>query len=83
MMDTQGVMGALDTALPGQDRLFNLGNTHPHTVNDLVSGLETALGKTAIRHYVDLPNLGDVLQTHSNISAATAAFNYTPQVCIR
>lgn len=77
----QGVMGAIDTAAPGQDRLFNLGNTHPHTVNELVSGLEVALGKTAVRHYVDVPNLGDVLQTHSNISAAAAAFNYSPQVC--
>lgn len=76
----QGVMGALDTSEPGQERLFNLGNTHPHTVSDLVSGLETVLGKTAVRHYVDLPNLGDVLQTHSNISAAQAAFNYSPQV---
>lgn len=73
-------MGALDTAEPGQERLFNLGNTHPHTVSELVSGLENVLGKSAVRHYVDLPNLGDVLQTHSNISAAAAAFNYSPQV---
>ena len=76
----QGVLGALDTAAPGQDRLFNLGNTNPHTVNELVSGLEVALGKTAVRQYFDLPNLGEVLQTHSNISAAAAAFNYSPKV---
>lgn len=76
----QGVLGALDTAEPGQGRLFNLGNTHPHTVNELVSGLEVALGKPAVRQYFDLPNLGEVLQTHSNISAAAAAFNYSPQV---
>lgn len=76
----QGVMGALDTSEPGQERLFNLGNTHPHTVSELVSGLETVLSKQAVRHYVDLPNLGEVLQTHSNISAAATAFNYSPQV---
>lgn len=80
LLVVQGILGALDTAKPGEDRIFNLGNTHPHTVSELVSGLETALEKTAVRHYVDLPNLGDVLQTHSNISAATAAFNYSPQV---
>jgi nucleoside-diphosphate-sugar epimerase len=53
----QGILGALDTAEPGKDRLFNLGNTHPHTVNELVTGLETALGKSAVRQYVELPNL--------------------------
>jgi hypothetical protein len=76
----QGVLGALDTARAEAQHLFNLGNTHPHTVSDLVAGLERALGKRAVRLYVDLPNLGDVLQTHSNISAAHAAFNYSPEV---
>lgn len=46
-----------------------------------MTGLENVLGKQAIRHYVDVPNLGDVLQTHSNITAAAEAFNYAPQVC--
>ena len=76
----QGVLGALDTAAPGQQRIFNLGNTQPHTVSDFVSLLEAALGKDAIRHYRDLPRLGDVLRTHSNITAAHEALGYQPQV---
>jgi hypothetical protein len=76
----QGILGAVDTSDEGQERIFNLGNTHPHTVSEFVDLLEAALGKAAIRHYVDMPNLGDVLQTHSNITAANQAFGYRPQV---
>ena len=78
----QGVLGAIDTAAPGQERIFNLGNTTPHTVSEFVTLLEQALGKEAIRHYRALPRLGDVLKTHSNITAAHAAFGYQPQVSL-
>lgn len=78
----QGVLGAIDTAAPGQQRIFNLGNTKPHTVSDFVGLLEAALGKEAIRHYRDLPRLGDVLRTHSNITAAHEAFGYQPRVSL-
>ena len=76
----QGILGAVDTAAPGQKRMFNLGNTQPHTVSHFVSLLESALGKEAIKHYQELPRLGDVLKTHSNISAAHEAFGYAPEV---
>jgi len=76
------VLGAIDTAVPRQERLFNLGNTHPHSVSEFVGLLEMALQKKAKRSYVDLPRLGDVLQTHSNISAAAAAFGYAPQTSL-
>ena len=58
----QGILGAVDTAAPGQKRMFNLGNTQPHTVSHFVSLLESALGKEAIKHYQELPRLGDVLK---------------------
>jgi UDP-glucuronate 4-epimerase len=77
-----GVLGAIDTAAPGQERIFNLGNTQPHTVSDFVTYLEKALGKKALRHYQDLPHLGDVLSTHSNISAAHKALGYEPHVSL-
>lgn len=74
----QGVLGAVDSAKAGQERIFNLGNTHPHTVSDFVDTLERALDKKAIRNFVALPRLGDVLQTHSNITLAKLAFGYAP-----
>ena len=74
----QGVLGAIDTAQPKDERILNLGNTHPRTVSEFVDLLEKGLNKKANRNYVDLPKLGDVLQTHSNISQAQAAFNYKP-----
>lgn len=77
-----GVLGAIDTAAPGQERIFNLGNTQPHTVSDFVTLLEKALGKKALRHYQDLPHLGDVLRTHSNITAAHEALGYLPLVSL-
>lgn len=78
----EGILGALDSAAPGVERLFNLGNTHPHTVSEFVTLLEAALAKPAVRNYVALPALGDVLQTHSNISHAAAAFGYTPRISL-
>jgi hypothetical protein len=76
----QGILGAIDTAVPRQKRTFNLGNTTPHTVTEFVTLLESALGMKAVRDYVRLPQLGDVLHTHSNITAAADAFGYAPQV---
>lgn len=78
----QGILGALDTTAPGQERLFNLGNTHPHTVSEFVDLLEGALGKAAVRHLVSMPRLGDVMQTHSNITAAREEFGYEPSVSL-
>ncbi|CAD7700251.1 unnamed protein product [Ostreobium quekettii] len=79
-----GVLGALDTAPPStrelaENRLFNLGNTRPVTVTEFVTELEAALGLEAQRKFVPVPNLGDVLLTHANVSAAGSAFGYSPQ----
>ena len=83
-----GVLGALETAPPsiqGQAtyRLFNLGNTMPVTVTDFVTELEAALGLRAKREYVPVPNLGDVLITHANVTAAHEAFGYSPETSLR
>ena len=78
----QGVLGAIDTSAAGRNRIFNLGNTTPHTVSEFVTLLEQALGKEAVRHYRALPRLGDVLKTHSNITAAQTAFGYEPKVSL-
>lgn len=63
-------------------RTFNLGNTHPVTVSDLVSVLEKYLGKAAKREYVSMPQSGDVMFTHANISRAATELGYVPRISL-
>lgn len=85
----KGCLGALDTAKkstgsggkktgPAQLRVFNLGNTSPVPVNDLVSILEKLLKVKAKRLVMQLPRNGDVQFTHANISYAQSEFGYKP-----
>ncbi|XP_011017483.1 PREDICTED: UDP-glucuronate 4-epimerase 3-like [Populus euphratica] len=83
----KGCLGSLDTAekstgsggkkkRPAQLRVFNLGNTSPVPVTDLVSILERLLKVKAKRNVMKLPRNGDVPYTHANISYAQKEFGY-------
>ncbi|KAK1424971.1 hypothetical protein QVD17_20313 [Tagetes erecta] len=85
----KGCLGALDTAEKStgsggkkkgnaQLRVFNLGNTSPVPVSDLVSILERLLKVKAKRTVTKLPRNGDVQFTHANISYAQREFGYKP-----
>ncbi|GAB2230874.1 hypothetical protein Droror1_Dr00015169 [Drosera rotundifolia] len=85
----KGCLGALDTAEkstgsggkktgPAQLRVFNLGNTSPVPVSDLVSILERILKVKAKRIVTKLPRNGDVQYTHANISFARRELGYKP-----
>ncbi|KAJ0758982.1 putative UDP-glucuronate 4-epimerase [Helianthus annuus] len=85
----KGCLGALDTAEkstgsggkkrgPAQLRVFNLGNTSPVPVSDLVGILERLLKVKARRMVTKLPRNGDVPFTHANISLARREFGYRP-----
>ncbi|XP_074263185.1 UDP-glucuronate 4-epimerase 2-like [Silene latifolia] len=85
----KGCLGALDTAEKStgsggkkngaaQLRVFNLGNTSPVPVSDLVSILEKLLKVKAKRMVMKLPRNGDVQFTHANISYAHSEFGYNP-----
>ncbi|PKA60037.1 UDP-glucuronate 4-epimerase 3 [Apostasia shenzhenica] len=85
----QGCIASLDTAKkstgsggtkqgPAQLRVFNLGNTSPVPVVELVSILERHLKVKAKRKVVKMPRNGDVLFTHANISSARAELGYQP-----
>lgn len=50
--------------------MYNLGNTHPHTVTDMVVLLEKHLERRAVRKYIPVPPTGDVLATFADISSA-------------
>ena len=81
-----GVLAALDRPPdPAQEephRLFNLGNDHPETVSALVTAVEAACGKQAIRIDKPMP-LGDVPQTWADISVSRRDLGYAPKVGLR
>ncbi|KAI4372706.1 hypothetical protein MLD38_010905 [Melastoma candidum] len=85
----RGCLASLDTAEkstgsggkkkgPAQLRVFNLGNTSPVPVTDLVSILERLLKVKAKRNIMKLPRNGDVQFTHANISSAQEELGYKP-----
>ncbi|XP_021753976.1 UDP-glucuronate 4-epimerase 3-like [Chenopodium quinoa] len=85
----KGCLGALDTAKkstgtggkkkgPAQFRVFNLGNTSPVSVTELVSILEKLLKVKANKKILPLPRNGDVPFTHANITLAQKELNYKP-----
>ncbi|CAI9759032.1 unnamed protein product [Fraxinus pennsylvanica] len=85
----KGCLAALDTAEkstgsggkkkgPAQLRLYNLGNTSPVPVSNLVSILERLLKVKAKRLIMKLPRNGDVQFTHANISLAQTELSYKP-----
>lgn len=84
----KGCLGALDTEKstgsggkkrgPAQLRVFNLGNTSPVPVSELVGILERLLKVKAKRMVMKLPRNGDVQFTHANISFARREFGYKP-----
>eukprot|EP00252_Welwitschia_mirabilis_P002172 TRINITY_DN12083_c0_g2_i1.p1 TRINITY_DN12083_c0_g2~~TRINITY_DN12083_c0_g2_i1.p1 ORF type:complete len:439 (-),score=50.45 TRINITY_DN12083_c0_g2_i1:61-1377(-) len=85
----KGCLGALGTAEkstgsggkktgPAQLRVYNLGNTSPVTVPELVSILERLLKVKAHRNVIRMPSNGDVPFTHANVSLAHKELGYQP-----
>ncbi|KAG9156897.1 hypothetical protein Leryth_015502 [Lithospermum erythrorhizon] len=85
----KGCLASLDTAEkstgsggkkkgPAQLRVFNLGNTSPVPVSELVSILERLLKVKAKKLVTKMPRNGDVQFTHANISYAQKELHYKP-----
>lgn len=85
----KGCVGALDTAEkstgsggkkkgPAQLRIFNLGNTSPVSVPDLVRILEELLKVKAKKNVLRMPSNGDVPFTHANVTLASMELGYKP-----
>ncbi|EPS64795.1 hypothetical protein M569_09984, partial [Genlisea aurea] len=87
----QGCLAAIDTAEkstgigkgPAQLRIFNLGNTSPVGVTEVVEILEALLKTTAKKNLVAMPQNGDVLFTHANISYAKTVLGFNPRTDLR
>ena len=78
-----GVLAALDRspAADGEEphRIYNLGNDSPESVNALVTAIETACGKKAVRIDKPMP-LGDVPKTWADLSASRRDLGYAPTI---
>ena len=85
----KGCVAALDTAGrstgsggkkrgPAPFRTYNLGNTSPVPVTQLVDLLEKLLKVKAVRKVVKMPRNGDVPYTHANVSLAQRELGYRP-----
>jgi len=61
--------------------IYNLGESRPISVNELIAELEKALGKKAIKEYQP-PQPGDVERTYADVARAVAKLGYDPKTAI-
>ena len=62
--------------------IYNLGESRPITVNDLIAEIEKALGKKAVRQYLPLQP-GDCLRTYADVNKAVKELGYNPATTIQ
>lgn len=62
--------------------IYNLGESRPVSVNDLVVEIENALGKKAIKEYLP-PQPGDVERTYADVTKAARELGYKPSTTIQ
>jgi UDP-glucuronate 4-epimerase len=75
-----GVLGVLDRPPPaGEHRLFNIGDSRPVQLMDMIAALEAALGLEAVKVMRPMQP-GDVTATYADISRIQALTGYQPQV---
>ncbi len=72
-----GIIGALDANCPYE--IFNLGNSNPVTVSEIVDTLEEVMQQPAERSYIEAPKT-EVSITYADISKAQKMLNYHPKV---
>ena len=75
-----GVVAAMDRC--SDYEIYNLGESQPISVNDLIAELERALGKKAIRQYLPLQP-GDVDRTYADVAKAETCLGYKPSTDLR
>lgn len=77
-----GVMGVLDhPAAKGEHRLYNIGDSRPVGLMDMIAVLEKALGKTADKRMRPMQP-GDVTATFADISRLQDLCGYAPKVAL-
>ena len=75
-----GIVGVLDRpADPKAPRVLNIGDSRPVGLMDMISTLETALGREAIKVFRPMQP-GDVTATYADVSKLNALTGYDPKV---
>jgi UDP-glucuronate 4-epimerase len=62
-------------------RIYNLGNSHPESVLDLIGHIERTTGRKAVLEFRDGPP-GDVRETYADIARAARDFGFAPHVAL-
>ncbi len=70
-----GTVGAIENC--NGFNIYNLGESQPIAVNDLITEIEKALGKKAVRQY-EPPQPGDVERTYADVTKAVGELGYHP-----
>jgi UDP-glucuronate 4-epimerase len=77
-----GIIGALDhVPEPGTHRIFNIGDSHPVGLMEMIETLEKAIGKTATKIMRPMQP-GDVTATYADVSKLAALTGYKPKVML-
>ncbi len=77
-----GIMGVLDhPPAAGEHRLFNIGDSRPVGLMDMITTLERALGREAAKRMLPMQP-GDVTATFADISRLHALCGYAPKVTL-
>ena len=74
-----GIFGAMSAEY--QYAIYNLGNSEPVKLDDLVHVIGERMGRDPVLDHRDLPT-GDVLQTYADVSRAKSHLDYEPQISI-
>ncbi len=80
--DIVDVFPTLLSTVPQGHKIYNLGNSDPNRLTDLVGAVETACGQDA-QKIIKPQQLGDVCTTFADISAARADFGFDPKTDLK
>jgi UDP-glucuronate 4-epimerase len=77
-----GVLGVLDNPPPaGANEIYNIGDSHPVGLLEMISTLENALGREA-KKVMRPMQPGDVTATYADVSKLHALTGYAPKVAL-
>jgi UDP-glucuronate 4-epimerase len=68
-------------ALPGEHRLYNIGNHRPEQLLDFIAVLERAIGRRALKEMLPM-QAGDVAATYADIAPAQRDLGFEPRTPI-
>ena len=75
----EGTMAAIENNY--ENEIFNLGNNKSENLFDMITLLETAIGKKAQMNLLPLQP-GDVLESYADIEKSKKLLHYSPKTCI-